>query len=637
MAHKELIVERVVTPEHEPHPDPVSALVLGSWWWVRTPKEDDWLACVMQIGSNFVELHAPTGHYERIHLDEVDIRLRRAPDAAEYIAQRIGEYQERSRGIIHQIQEVSNRLGLNPLALADASSRALAVVSGQPDIKGYEKALTTARDKTLPELFKALTANNEAMAEWMVADTLPLEASIKPLEGTIATVKDRIFNVTLYAGLSEETEQIAEGKPADANEPLHVMQRRLYMDEECLLRYKAGGMEFKNIGQFDAWLAKPKNRDRTLPFPRTLVAMRVRRSEKERDSDSPLAGFINFHLAKADKTTFLYIRNGEQVWRLSCELEFDELIFPDPSVFKANEPKMVKTFGSRVDKIITRADFDQRVENYKAEQKLAKEWDRTHPKKDHFFNPHRHSMRSDDPRDDYEPFDMSNVHYDEAAAMVEEQFKKYNRIALLIQGLFDRSGALHPHPPVQTWKPEGFAKAVKLVNDATAALHHGDKPDFELYRERLNASLGVGSITVGQGDYWERVEANKENARLDRVSRHREFSPLRRFRPYGNPGPGLTATLAGWQRNRKRAVFHWTKEAERTTISRSLMGFGHRTLNKTLAVPTTELLNVSAYTKGDYLQFFADPRTRAEYLKWAPLLLAAEDYLAAMLAKVRDT
>ena len=36
----------------------------------------------------------------------------------------------------------------------------------------------------------------------------------------------------------------------------------------------------------------------------------------------------------------------------------------------------------------------------------------------------------------------------------------------------------------------------------------------------------------------------------------------------------------------------------------------------------------SAYTPGDYRQFFADPRTRAEYLKWAPLLLEAEEWWA---------
>ena len=37
---------------------------------------------------------------------------------------------------------------------------------------------------------------------------------------------------------------------------------------------------------------------------------------------------------------------------------------------------------------------------------------------------------------------------------------------------------------------------------------------------------------------------------------------------------------------------------------------------------------MDAYTPGDYKQFYDDPRTRELYLKWAPLLLAAEDWHA---------
>ena len=51
----------------------------------------------------------------------------------------------------------------------------------------------------------------------------------------------------------------------------------------------------------------------------------------------------------------------------------------------------------------------------------------------------------------------------------------------------------------------------------------------------------------------------------------------------------------------------------------------------TVTVPESRLFNVSAYEPGDYLQFFRDPRTRADYLKWAPMLLAAEEFHAGNL------
>lgn len=48
------------------------------------------------------------------------------------------------------------------------------------------------------------------------------------------------------------------------------------------------------------------------------------------------------------------------------------------------------------------------------------------------------------------------------------------------------------------------------------------------------------------------------------------------------------------------------------------------------------LFNVDAYTPGDFRQFFEDPRTRAQYLKWAPYLLAAEEYHAGNRGILED-
>ena len=65
-----------------------------------------------------------------------------------------------------------------------------------------------------------------------------------------------LYNVDLYAGLSEQVKQIGKGKPAHIDEPLHVRQRMLYMDEECLPFYQAGGMKFDSIREFDRWLTR---------------------------------------------------------------------------------------------------------------------------------------------------------------------------------------------------------------------------------------------------------------------------------------------------------------------------------------------------------------------------------------------
>ena len=51
----------------------------------------------------------------------------------------------------------------------------------------------------------------------------------------------------------------------------------------------------------------------------------------------------------------------------------------------------------------------------------------------------------------------------------------------------------------------------------------------------------------------------------------------------------------------------------------------------TIKLPLDKLFNVSAYKPGDFKQFFKDPRTRARYLEWAPMLLSAEEFHAGNL------
>ena len=103
------------------------------------------------------------------------------------------------------------------------------------------------------------------------------------------------------------------------------MQRMHFMDEECLARYEAGGMDFEDVGAFDAWLARDENFGRIMPHERCVVAFRIRRNDKDY---SDLHPFIRFTFNQLNKATFLYIRNGRQLWRMQTSIEFDEGLFP---------------------------------------------------------------------------------------------------------------------------------------------------------------------------------------------------------------------------------------------------------------------------------------------------------------------
>lgn len=619
---------------------------LGDWYWVKAvaswndeksgrKKGDqyEWLGCAVGLGSNYVLLKSVHGGKARVHFDHYWETLRHERQPHSVLNAKVAEWQLTAKQLIAEIHDVTRRLGVtqsnaNSIAAHPVTSgNALVAISTQVDPKLYQRALVKAKEETLPALHERLKHAHEELACWMKGSTLPLEAAITPMKETIATIDDRLFSLGLYAGLAESALKCCDGSPAPADERLHVMQRRLYMDEECLLNYEAGGMEFANLSEFDRWMCKPENRDRILPHPRTLVAMRIRRNPKERETHGrPLAEFIKFQEERADKFTYLYVRNGDAVWRITTELDFGEIIFPDSSVFHAGEPMMMKLRAGSVAAFITKREFDSCLQEQQEREARHEEWRKAHPAEDTFHSPFRESTHIAGVgyfhASEWEPFDKNSVFFDDGMAVIDADIKEFNRVAVIIQGLFDRSEVLHPHPVVQTWVPESFARSVVLVSDGTAALYDGEKPDFEKFRAELNSTLSEGSVVVGQETAWMMREAERENARRDRD--YRTGAPEHRYklyRPYGDPGPGRVSQIAEWRPRARMAVFHWEREARQ---------YGKPPVRKSVSVSAAELLNVSAYRPGDYRRFFMDPRTRAEYLQWAPLLLAAEDWHAGV-------
>lgn len=613
--------------------------VAGKWYWVADGDGDRWLGVVVREGSNYVKIEGPNedgdGHYTtRIHESEFDAKLTPEPNAEAWIKTEVARRYSNVQRLVGEIGEIAASLSVTPRTGIDSASqetRALSVRSSEP-LDSYKKALVKAKEKSLPKLFEQIEKENKAMASWMKAQILPLRAEANKMKPVLKAIETRIFNVELYAGLSEEVVQVADGEPAKMGEKVRLFQRRCYMDEECLARYEAGGMEYKDIEDFDAWLVRPENRDRLLPFQRCIVAFQVRRTTKERDEPitSISAAYVRMALEDADKLTFLYIRNGERVFRLSTKIEFGERLFPDLEAMEMEAGKVYAYKFVRFEHVISEGHYLDIVREKREAEAEYRRRKATTPKED-LWRIEPSFYGESDPKN-YVKWTPESVYYDDIAALVKDEIDRHNRLVLVLQGLIDRSPALHPHPSWKLYDPQGFADAVELIYDDARALTPGEKPNFEAYRAKLNASLKVGSITVGQEDAWEEVEAERENARRANDWRRKErYSDLRRFRPYGDPGPGKLARIVKCSKTRGH-LFRWTKERSWRSEQRMQRRYWNAPkspfVGKRLRVKEDRLLNVDAYTPGDFRQFFDDPRTRAEYIKWAPLLLEAEEYYA---------
>ncbi|HRY01551.1 MAG TPA: hypothetical protein P5256_00375 [Beijerinckiaceae bacterium] len=628
----------------------------GQWLWVRSRanyadasrglaegETHEWLGCIDHIGSNYVRITSPrdADRYTRsirIHFDQLDDVTRPENDPDAVIAARIAHHKANAQSLIEEVAATISNLGLERShalahAAAGTDSNALIALSNAIDPKIYGHALQVAKDKTLPDLFERIKKEHQALAGWMSASLLPMQASLDIMKNSVGAIEDRIFSIELYAGLTESAKKIADGAPARAHEKLHVMQRRLYMDEECLANYDAGGMEFRDIVEFDAWLARPDNRDRILPFPRTFAAFRVRRHEKARSAGSLYDAFVNFELANLDKQTLFYVRNGEQIWRFQSAFQFPEQIAPSRDFYDPQRPMMMRVFADSVRELATRSEYEEALVRFHECERQSAEWQASHPKSDWILDPFRHSnvrcgSTSHFSPSEWQPLDPSSVYYDDASDLLSAEIKSFNRIAVIIQGLFDRSEVLHPHPKVSIWTPDGFAAAIEIVYDGDHALTSGDPPDFEAFRARLNAQITENSVLTGQETFWLRAEAARENARRKadwRTKWRHEDMALETYRPYGNPGPGRVARAARWKPQAKTAIFNWNAERLREAWGKPPL------VSKTLAVPASALFNISAYQPGDYKLFFGDPRTRRDYLQWAPLLLTAEDFHAGKI------
>lgn len=631
------LVPRESTPS-ETLPNEAPPLTIGQWYWVKGEKKERWFGCIVHVGSNYVEMSDIYESTCRIHFKDFDQECTPETNPEKVIQEHIGKHQTKVQQLMGRVAEITARLGVGPSPELSSGqeTQALAKVTEGQDYKTYRNDLVKAKKELLPELFQKIAKEHEELAAWMKAMAVPWEAQVEQMKGVIDHIDNRIFNVKLYAGLTEDVELIADGEPAELSEKIRLLQRRCYMDEECLAQYEVGGMEFKHLRDFDEWLTRPENLSRILPFPRCIVSFKVRRNMKRRESWGSFIDMMAvWEKIKQDEYTFLFIRNGEKVYRMGCDLEFGEKLFPNMDHQALSGPLYASvSSGGNVSAIITenellglreeyakaKAEHAAKKKEHKAKHKAWEEAKKAAEAAGQEFDerePWMHdwmSMRN--PDEVYEPFEPNNIYYDDIRNKVASDIQHHNRIGLIIQGLLDRSPILHPHPPWKIWTMEGFRTALELVYDESRALVGGEKPDFEAYWKKANETLKTGSVTIGQEILWEEAEADKYNAQ----HRHDRYQP-ERYRPHGNEGPGTLAKVAIYEPRVKRCVYAWNRDG----ISNAHYGEKIRT---TFTCDADKVFNVDAYKPGDFRQFFNDPRTRAEYLQWAPMLLEAEEYHA---------
>lgn len=311
----------------------------------------------------------------------------------------------------------------------------------------------------MAELKKAQEAFRTEMERMMSAS----HDLLAPLQAQVAMLKEGIWAVNLYLGREEELVALRGGEPAPAETPLDVYQAVLAMDEETAAFPETGGMDADNIEVFEQWLlADPAHLDQVAPSPKCVVVCIPRR--QERDYGSPYA---NATRNAANKQSHWIIRNGERVYRMTTEITVGERLMPlrdeFTGLFRAREYDW-KTRGYVTVDLVPGTDAWLRAEKKQGARQ-------------------RHFMR----------------------------------VALILQGLMDRTSVFTPLPngePFSLLHPEAYERGlVRIVANAEANQLTTRQPAFYTWLAGLNAKLRPGMHIIGsfKGQAW--AQANKHDER----------------------------------------------------------------------------------------------------------------------------
>lgn len=339
--------------------------------------------------------------------------------------------------------ELARTATKDALTIAGATRPGTDVVPTGADAAVAVKVQMAAKHAEVAKARKTAIAAQSRAKEAIRAQQAELEArlhamaaELEPLQAQIALLNEGIWTMNLYLGRDEEIHTLTEGEPAPAGTPVHVRQQVLAMDEESALAADTGGIDVRSIETFDEWItAEPAHLEQILPEQRGVVAIMARR--RDRDYGDPWA---NVELNTANHETWWLIRNGQNLYRMLTNFETGRRLVPARNEFTS---MFVDRFTKQPLQPGTRAWLD-------AEKAASKR--------------ERHFMR----------------------------------IALILQGLIDRTAVFHPLPiaGLSLLAPDHYdAGHVVLIADDENQLTTGRTP-FYRWIAAKNALLTPGMRVI---------------------------------------------------------------------------------------------------------------------------------------------
>lgn len=319
---------------------------------------------------------------------------------------------------------------------------ALAPVQANALVK---KAVALMRNSAL-KLQKELKQRQELLKAYIQEQALALKAKAEALTALVKQAEETIWTINLYLGKDEEIRQIRKGKPAPKDAPIVIRQKVHYMDEECAALADTGGIDIRDIKEFDKWISgDPKNLQAVSPDEKCVIAMKPRHRKKEYSN-----AWEQKDMDEANHHTYFLIRNGENIYRIWTDFNISGRIVP------RRKELMDVFYGEDVD-----WQTDQRVKR---------------------------------------PLKPGSKEYMEAMKEARDTRLHYFRVMLILQGLIDRTAVFQPLPAprINILDPNVSEEWLRIIyDDQPETIITDGRPEFHEWLAKVNESMCVGQRVMG--------------------------------------------------------------------------------------------------------------------------------------------
>ena len=304
---------------------------------------------------------------------------------------------------------------------------------------------------------KALVEAKVAEMQARLAEQLEL---LKPALEQLELLKDGVDAMNIYLGRDEEIIPLIDGERAPAGTVISVRQYVLAMDEESMLFADKDGMDFRDIDEFADWLRRdPEHLDTLLPEQKGIVALIPRRARKHYEDP-----WLAIQADVANALTYWLIRNGEAAWLTTAPFTVGKHTVPTPKEF--------------TDLFIRKGRFGE------PDEKLV-------PGTDAWVKAERHA---------------------------DARTRHYMKVALLLQGLIDRTTVLHPHDGISLLEQSTYDSGkARVILDGENSLTDG-RPSFKTWRTSKIEAMHPGMRVIGAFATKMRTHAGRDEAAAVRPS-----------------------------------------------------------------------------------------------------------------------